>query len=478
MTLRLPCLTSLFLAAALILSACGPVTAVPTSDLSATDTPGATRPVARATATATRAPSINLDAAALRGIRIQVWHALRGASEEAFLSLMARFNSVNEWDITVDATSQGDYRTLGEAVDSSLASASSLDLVIALPEQALAWNTSGAVIGLDPYINDSKWGLTDNGGMDDFRPAFWYQDKVAGRMIGFPAERSARYLFYNVTWAHELGFDNPPVTSEDFHEQACTANASFRADLDLTNDGYGGWLVDADWQTVYPWLLAFDGGVTEDGRYSFRTDPNEAALTFLKELKDDGCAWMAIDPENPTGFNTGPFYEQFARRSALFITGDLTEATALTETLTRLNSTDEWTMVAFPGSETRAITVYGSSYTLLTSTPEKQLAAWVFIRWMLSPENQVKWVTRAGTLPLRASILGQLSDYRSGHPQWDAAVKLLPFAQGVPQLGSWSIIRYVLQDGATEIFRMNLPFDQIPAVLEEMDATAKELSNK
>jgi ABC-type glycerol-3-phosphate transport system substrate-binding protein len=478
MTLHLPRLTGFLLAAALLLSACGPVTAVPTSDSSATNTPDATEQPIPATVTPTRVPSINVDESSLRGIRVQVWHALNGASEEAFLSLMARFNSVNGWDITVDQTSQGDYPSLTDAVDGSLASASGPDLVIALPEQALAWNVSGAVVGLDPYINDSKWGLTDNGGAADFPAVFWQQDEVAKRRLGVPAERSARYLFYNVTWARELGFDTPPVTSDDFRAQACAANASFRTDADPADDGYGGWLVDADWQTVYPWLLAFGGGVTDGGQYSFRTDQNEAALNFLKGLKDEGCAWMAIDPENPTGLNTGPFYEQFARRSALFITGDLTEAAALTETLTRMNSTDKWTVIAFPGSETRAITVYGPSYTMLASTPERQLAAWLFVRWMLAPENQVKWVTKAGTLPLRASILNQFSNYQSTNPQWGAAVNLLPVAQGVPQLATWSTIRYVLQDGTMEIFRMNLPLDQIPAVLDEMDATAEELSNK
>jgi multiple sugar transport system substrate-binding protein len=476
MTSHLPRLTSLLLTATLIFSACGPVTAVPDSTLSATDTPSATEQTVTATVTPTRIPSINVSAASLRGIRIQVWHALSGASEEAFVSLMARFNSVNEWGITVDETSQGDYPSLTEAVNESLTSASGPDIVIALPEQALTWNVSGVVVGLDPYINDSHWGLTDNGGAADFPSVLWQQDEVAGRRLGVPAERSAHYLFYNVTWAQELGFDNPPVTASDFREQACAANATFRADTDLTNDGYGGWLVDADWQTVYPWLLAFGGGVTDSDQYSFRTDQNEATLSFLKELKDDGCAWMAIDPENPTGLNTGPFYEQFTHRSALFITGDLTEAAALSETMTRLNSTDKWTMIAFPGSETRAITVYGPSYTLLTSTPQKQLAAWLFVRWMLTPENQVKWVTRTGTLPLRASVLGQLSDYQSINPQWSAAVNLLPVAQGVPQLTTWSTIRYVLQDGTMEIFRMNLPLDQIPAVLDEMDATTIELT--
>jgi ABC-type glycerol-3-phosphate transport system substrate-binding protein len=482
MTSRLLRLTSFLLIVILFLSACGPVTAVPTLEPSATRTPRATEPVIPATSTATRLPSINVSAESLVGARIQVWYALSGASEQAFLSLMARFNSVNEWGITVDAVSQGDYQTLGEAVGSSLIQASdqpaSADLVIALPEQVLVWNASGVVVGLDPYIADSKWGLTENGGADDFVPTFWDQNRVNGRMLAVPAEYSGRYLFYNVTWAHELGFDHPPVTSDDFRGQACAANGSFRKDADPSDDGYGGWIVDTNWQTIYPLLLAYGQGMIDGDQYHFHTDANVAALTFLKNLKDDGCAWMAIDPENPSGLNTGPFYEQFARRSALFITGDLTEVPALNDTMARLNNSDEWTVTPFPGPDGGGVAVYGPSYTLLTSTPEKQLAAWLFVRWMLSAENQAKWVGKTGTLPLRISVLDQVADYRSTHPQWADAVNLLPFIIGVPQLASWGTLRYVLQDGTMDIFRMNLPPDQIPAVLEEMDATANELLNK
>ena len=482
MTQRLFRLLSLALAAALVFSACGPLTAVP--DASPTPGTAAATGTAIAFPTATPASSINVDPASLAHVRIQVWHAFNGASAQAFTSKLARFNSTNEWGITVDETPQGDYPSLFEAVTAALASAAHPDLVAALPEQALAWEASGAVVDLTSYVGDPKFGLTGSD-VADFPPVIWQQDEVNGRRLGVPAERSARFLFYNLTWAHELGFDHPPATDEEFRQQACAANASFRTDADQTNDGYGGWIVDADWMTVYPWLLAFGGGVvvpvpardvTAGGNYRFRSEQNLAALEFLKTLKDNACAWMTSGPENPLALNPGPFYEQFSRRSALFITGDLTEAAAFSAALTRLGSADEWTMIPFPGPQAQAVTVYGPSYILLKSTPEKQLAAWLFVRWLLSPENQADWVEAAGTLPLRTAALDLLTAYRSAHPQWNAAVKVLPLAQGVPQRADWRTLRYVLADGTLSIFRMDVPLAEIPGVLAEMDATAEELS--
>ena len=203
------------------------------------------------------------------------------------------------------------------------------------------------------------------------------------------------------------------------------------------------------------------------GSYAFRSDPNLAALQYLKGLFDDHCAWLSIEPT--------PF-DSFARRSALFVSGDLAEVPLAAESMTRLENTDQWTLIPFPGKNGGALTVYGPSYSLLKTTPEKQMAAWLFIRWMLSPENQARWVESAGSFPLRTSVLEQIGPYRAATPQWESAVSELALAQGIPQLASWDKVRHVLEDGLEVIFQTNLPVDEIPAILTEMDTMAEDLN--
>ena len=284
--------------------------------------------------------------------------------------------------------------------------------------------------------------------------------------MGLPAQRSARFLFYNQTWAHELGFANPPTTAEEFRQQACAANASFLKDRDTTNDGYGGWIVDPNWQTDYSWLLAFGGGLVDGSAYTVRTDPNLAALQFIKGLFDKHCAWLSTEPT--------PF-DSFARRSALFISADLGALPDQIEAMTRLKNPDGWTLLPFPGTHAGVEVTYGPSYSVLKSTPEKQLAAWLFSRWMLSQQNQARWVETTGLFPLRNSVLDIIGPYRSAFPQWDAALASLPLAQGVPQLASWRKVRYVIEDGVNVLFQENLPVDKLPDLLTEMDATVQEL---
>jgi multiple sugar transport system substrate-binding protein len=454
----------------LVLSACGPAAPVPGSTPGRptfTGTPGPTSTATQAPEPSpTPLPTLGVDPRSMRGLSLQVWHAFAGPAYDLFSRQAAQFNAENSWGILINPTGYGDYTSLFDAVNTSLNSTQPPDLVAALPEQALAWDAAGAVVDLNPYLIDPQWSLPA-GASADFPAIFWAQDEVNGRRLGLPAQRSARLLFYNQTWAKELGFDTPPATAEEFLRQACAANASFLRDKDVTNDRKGGWVVDTRWQTTYSWLLAFGGGVVDGSDYGFRTDPNLAALQFMKNLSDRQCAWPSETP-----------FESFAARTALFIGGDLSELPVELNSMSSLKNPDQWTVIPFPGSQGNVVVPYGPSYTILKSAPERQLAAWLFARWLLSPENQAQWVEATGLFPLRNSVLDMIKPFRQASPQWEVAFGTLSQAQGVPQLASWRKVRYVLEDGMTVFFQSNQPADKLPDVLTEMDAMAQELSKK
>ena len=464
-------LFTLSLLAALVFSACG--TGSPTSgttpaaDLAAVTENSSPQPSPSLapSQTPTPIPTVGVNPAALRGVSIQVWHAFAGPAADLFTSQVAQFNADNQWGIVVTPSGYGDYTSLFDAMNTALDTGNAPDLAASLPEQTLAWEALGKVVDLQPYILDPQWGLGKDT-IADIPSIFWSQDNVNGKQLGVPAQRSARFIFYNQTWAHELGFANPPTTADEFRLQACAANASFLKDADPKNDGYGGWIVDTNWQTTYSWLLAFGGGVTDGSTYGLRTDPNLATLQFIKGLFDSHCAWLSTEPT--------PF-DSFARRSALFISGDLAELSTEMESMKSLKNSDEWTVLPLPGTLESRLVVYGPSYTVLKSSPEKQLAAWLFARWLLSPESQAQWVEATGLFPLRHSVMDMIGPFLLASPQWGAAIATLPNAQDVPQMASWRKIRYVLEDGMTVLFQENLPQDKLPALLVEMDSMAQEL---
>ena len=133
-------------------------------------------------------------------------------------------------------------------------------------------------------------------------------------------------------------------------------------------------------------------------------------------------------------------------------------------------------VLAFPGAEGSALVVYGASYILFESDDADQLAAWLFVRWLLSPENQADWVNSAGLFPLQAGTMGLLTDYAAGHSQWAQAVSLLPQGRLTPQLAAWRTVRVALGDGFNFMFRVDTPVGQVPAILAQLDAVVKDLN--
>jgi ABC-type glycerol-3-phosphate transport system substrate-binding protein len=412
---------------------------------------------------------LNVEKEALRGVQVKVWHPWFGAQASLFESQIAQFNKENEWGIVVSAEGKQNYSELYSETTNALKDSSNPQLVIALPEHALGWDAD--VVDLNTYLHDPDYGMSALE-ISDFANAIWLQDEVDGKRYGMPAQRTARFIFYNQSWARELGFSTPPKTSVEFEQQACAAHTALGKDTDTGNDALGGWLIDADAMTALSWMLAFDGSVQEEHGYRFLTPGNINAFKYLKVLQQKGCAWVA-SPDLPVT-------DRFAARQALFSTGSLEDVIEQARVLLTSGNKDEWTVLPFPGDEQQALVVYGSSFVMFQSNDVTQLASWVFMRWMLSPENQARWVQSTGLFPLRASTMDLLGDYGKTHPQWAEAVKLLPGGKITPQLASWRLVRVMLSDGFADMFdtirHPDLTDGQVPVILKQMDEIATDLN--
>jgi ABC-type glycerol-3-phosphate transport system substrate-binding protein len=69
--------------------------------------------------------------------------------------------------------------------------------------------------------------------------------------------------------------------------------------------------------------------------------------------------------------------------------------------------------------------LYGGSMAVFKTTPEKQLAAWQFIKYFSSPEVTADWATSSGYMPVRKSALTlkPVTDKIAQFPPYGVAVK-------------------------------------------------------
>lgn len=453
---------SLIFIASLLLSACaGMETPIAVADPTVTpQNVTATSTPEPAVETATR---LDVNEEALNGLEISVWLPWYGVEAGLFESFANQFNAENEWGIKVSTKNQVSFANLYETVTASLPTSERPTMVIALPEHAQWWNDNGVVADLTPYAQDPRYGMDAT----DIPIVFWNQDLAGDVRVGIPAQRTAQFLLRNETWAGELGFASVPGTSTEFRRQACGANASLRADNDPANDALGGWLVNTESMTAHAWMLSFGGGVLEEGNYRFLAPGNVETFKFLRELSENGCAWQSTSA-NP--------FSAFANRQALFITADVSDLPDVARAFAAANSTDNWSVLPFPSEDGGLIAVYGSSYVVLNASNEEELAAWLFIRWLLEEEQDARWVEVTHLFPLRSSTLSLLGDYERSRPQWRQAVDLIPQGEMQPQLGSWRTVKIMLGDGFAHMYRVNVASGQVAAILAQMESMARDLS--
>src|SRR5450759_501821 len=419
----------------------------------------------------------------LKGAMVTLLHPWSGDVAVGLQEMVDEFNRKNEWGIQVNVTLAGSQSEvaawMGDALSGpqptsttpglSVAQKSLPDVVAAGPVDAQTWQAADPVLeSIQDYAGDPTWGLTSKD-LTDLQTSQWPGAAGGSAISAAPALRSLIFFYYNQTWAKSLGFFQPPSTPEEFRQQACKAAKANQYDPDPQRRGTGGWLVTADPISMLGWFQAFGGqiGPDSDGRYTFNTPAIKQAFTFLKGLENQNCAWI--------GRAATP-YDYFVSREALFYLGALNDLPEQRDAMHKVSHPDQWTVFPYPVVEGKPLVVADDiNFYLVKSSPARQMAAWLFIRWMESGEQQVRWMQLSNTIPLGQSVQAILGGFLSENPQWATAFDLLPLARPQPARASWALVSGVLGDGAQQILQPGTSLEDIPTILAQVDQTAAEL---
>ncbi len=397
------------------------------------------------------------------------WHQHSGEREEKLQAIVEEFNSTNEYGITVDAQSQGGYGDIRDKVNaSSAAGEQPAALLVGYQNDQAFYQLNNTLVDLDTLINDPTWGLTEEE-KSDFYASFFEQGvhpAFDGQRLGFPPNRSMEVLYYNKTWLSELGYDAPPTTPEEFKEMACAGAAA-------NGDGTGGYILRDDASAVAAWTFAFGGNVlTEDGSgYDYSNPATVEAMTFLKEIYDEGCAFF---------FTEGYPNPELAARRTLFAQGSSSGIPFYLSDLETVseesgNEADELGITAIPHTTAEPVqNIYGADVMITDTTPEKELAAWIFVKWFTTPEIQAQWVEASNYFPTRAGTEEFLGDYVNENPVWGEALALLDYGAYEPQLISYQAVR----DAASQAFNEIMQGAEIESTLAGLTETANEIQEE
>ncbi len=264
--------------ALLLLPACSAVeqpTAAPTLEQSLKSTP-----ISAATFTP---PAFITPAAELpQGIHVSFWHPWTGDLAAWLEAAVLKFNQSNQWDITVDLQIHADDLVLYDDIASGAVEGVLPDIVAAPGAYLRAWNEDGLPLrDLTSYIDSPAVGWSASQ-VNTFFPVFWKADLDGSVRLGLPAYRIGYYLFYNRSWARDLGFEERPQTSQEFRAQACAAAKANLADDVTKNNGTGGWVFSTDSLAMLSWLKAFTGeNLNANDAINFQAEGAQTAMEYL-----------------------------------------------------------------------------------------------------------------------------------------------------------------------------------------------------
>jgi len=451
--MRIRTVLNMLLAAALLLPmlvACAPAAPAPTP----TEAPAA---APAPTPTPETDPISRLNPS---GQEVLFWHVSTRKHWDILKEIIDGFNETNPYGIRVVPQYAGYYGDIYKKIIAAIAAGDTPDLAIAYPNQVADYAKAGVIVPLDPYLESEKYGFTPEERADFFE-AFLESDRQAAygnQLMSFAHSRSMRVMYYNEDWLKELGYDGPPETWEEFKEMCVAAT-------DPENDKWGYAYVGGA-SAFASMIFSFGGDIiSEDGKtVKFHEEAGIKSLQVIQDLFNSGCTYEVAERYGDQA--------DFANRKVLFTFGSTAGLPYYKSAIEEAGEFN-WS-VAPPPHETPdpVVDVYGPSACIFKSTPERQLAAWLFFRYWAEPENVIKWATVANYFPIRKSAIESplMKEYLKKNPKYEKAFGFLKYGRVEPNVAGWQEIRGIMADAMKKAVEGGDPKEILEAAAAEANA--------
>jgi len=409
---------------------------------------------------------LGLDWSDLEGQELEFWYIWDldepGAGMNAIVD---RFNEENEWGITVIPRDQGLVLDPLASVESAFEAGQLPHIMMGDSAVIADWYQSGLILDLTPFMADPAVGLFDKD-QRAFYPDLYREFLLDGLVRpGMPFSQSIQVIYYNQTWADELGFDAPPITADDLWDQSCSTGE---------DDQPAGLVFSPQAANILSFIYAYRGDpvISVGGDYHFSSRKIKEVARDWRELSLDGCGELISNYPNPMAVEEE--YDRFNQRQALMIMGSSLMREHIQLGASQADQADEWQMLAFLGPDgARAVTSQVQSGYIFESGPAAELASWLFLKYLISPEVQAEWAQYSGYYPTREDSLDFLSDFSTSNPAWASGLDLLDYSRSAPLHPSWQIVSLALEDAFEEILAD--PEIDLEDQLELLDQVTEEL---
>lgn len=354
-------------------------------------------------------------------VKITFWHGMGGNLGTTLDKLVKDFNDSHK-DIVVTAQYQGTYDDALNKLKSAQVSNSGPDVMQCYDIGTKYMIDSKSTISIQDFIDKEKYDISS------LEPNLLAYYTVNNKLNSMPFNSSTPILYYNKTAFKEAGLDpNTPPKSLGEIEEMSKKLVKKDSSGKVTQYGFS--------MPIYAWMFeefmikqgqnyANNGNGRTGNATAVEYDKNGGGLALLNEWK------KLVDSGN-----VGNYGRNTADTQNAFMAGNtdmyLDSTASLSAVLKGVNGKFEVGTGFLPKvneSDKGGVSIGGASLWIMDNKEtKKQQAAWEFIKFMVSPEEQAYWNANTGYFPVtkKAYDLQLVKDNLAKYPQFQTAVDQL-----------------------------------------------------
>ena len=382
--------------------------------------------------------SVPMDASEREAASLEVWYAVSGTSGEKFVEQAKAFDEGSDL-VSLNLSYSGGANDTSTKVSAALLTGTQPD--VALMYAGPSFTGSLGNFDMAQLIERADFKS------DDIYPGIWdYCKYFNGKICAVPYGISTPVMYYNKDILKAAGVDmtKPPKTWAEFLDvcKQCMQRGNINkmdgfSAFDVTETG---WLFKSMcMQNGCPVVNVSDGIITP----VFNSPEAVEVAQYWKSLVDSGV----MAPNEHTAAENK------------FLSGNLAFVIMSSNRISRWTDVDiNIGAIEMPCFKNQSVALGGNVLVIFTQDPQKIEAAWDFIKYLLSPEQNLDFSLSTGYLPVRQSELSTDAAKQaiSTNEMYAVAFKQLSYAWAYLHFEQMGTMDLLISDALSKIEKNTL----------------------
>ena len=344
-------------------------------------------------------------------ITVTFWHRMGASSQALIQTWISEFKVMYPNITVIEEKAAGDYTALSEKIALAIPGGNAPDIAESYPDHIARYAAAKAPLALNNFINNPNIGLTQ-AEVNDFLPGLWAEGRSydsEGTILSLPFAKSSEAFFYNETYFNAHSIDGKTYTQ--MVKEGLTWEKVFLIAEDIKKrepeslpfgyDSEDNLFITGSKQ----WDAPYTGynATTGRGEVQFNNDASKDMVRYFKDKVDRGL--MITRSLNGDAFTSDLMKTNKTTYMYVGSTGGTRYAyIGASQTVFDAGYRAGVAPVPVKSLDNPRQIQQGPNINLFKSNDEQRMiAAWLFAKYMVSPQKTAEFSIPSGYAPIRYS---------------------------------------------------------------------------